>query len=150
MQASSGVFTDGSAIPNPGPGGWGAVYVVDDEIVDEAWGSAPNTTNNRMELTALLRGIELVPVGIAATLYSDSNLAVRTVNEWAPGWERRGWRRKTGPVENLDLVRALLEALRQRPELTVAWIKAHAGHRWNEHADRLANDAARREVDAGA
>lgn len=126
------------------------MYVVDDEIVDEAWGSAPNTTNNRMELTALLRGIELVPVGIAATLYSDSNLAVRTVNEWAPGWERRGWRRKTGPVENLDLVRALLEALRQRPELTVAWIKAHAGHRWNEHADRLANDAARREVDAGA
>lgn len=135
---SSGVFTDGSATPNPGPGGWGAVYVLDDRIVAEAHGRDPHTTNNRMELTALLRGIELVPVGTPTVLWSDSNLAVQTINEWAAGWERRGWRRRTGPVENLDLVRPLYEALRERRELRVAWVKAHAGDRWNEYADRLA------------
>jgi len=133
-----GVFTDGSATPNPGPGGWGAVYVVGGAVLGECSGSHPDTTNNRMELTALLEGLRLVPEGTPAVLHSDSQLAVRTVNEWAPAWEARGWRRARGPVENLDLVRALVEALRARPELEVRWIKAHAGHRWNEHADRLA------------
>lgn len=139
----SGVFTDGSANPNPGPGGWGAVYVIDGQIQDQAHGHEPHTTNNRMELTALLEGCKLVPAGTPATLYSDSNLAVRTVTEWAAGWERRGWRRKSGPVENLDLVRPLYELLRSRPELTVRWIKAHAGNRWNEYADSLATAYAR-------
>jgi ribonuclease HI len=142
----SGVFTDGSASPNPGPGGWGAVYVVDGDVVDEAHGHEPHTTNNRMELMALLAGADLVPQGTSATLYSDSNLAVRTVNEWAAGWAARGWRRKTGPVENLDLVRPLYEKLRSRPELTLTWIKAHAGNRWNEYADSLATAYARDEL----
>ena len=136
---ASGVFTDGSATPNPGPGGWGVVWVEDDRIIDQASGTAPDTTNNRMELTALIEAVNMVPEGTAATLYSDSNLAVRTVNEWAAGWKRRGWKRKGGPVENLDLVRELYELLQGRPELDVQWIKAHAGHRWNEYADRLAS-----------
>lgn len=134
----TGVFTDGGSVPNPGPGGWGAVYVVQGAVVAEAHGHDPDTTNNRMELTALLAGVDLVPVGSPATLYSDSNLAVRTVNEWAAGWERRGWRRKTGPVENLDLVRPLFETMRSRPELTLAWVPGHAGYRWNEYAHALA------------
>ncbi len=142
----SGVFTDGSASPNPGPGGWGAVYVVDGEVVAQAHGHDPDTTNNRMELVALLEGIDLVPKGTPATLYSDSNLAVRSVTEWAAGWAKRGWRRKTGPVENLDLVRPLYEALQARPELRVQWIKAHAGNRWNEYADSLATAYAREEL----
>lgn len=135
---STGVFTDGSATPNPGVGGWGAVYVIDDEIVGELNGGVPSTTNNRMELTALLRGLELVPAGHPVTLYSDSQLAVRTLTEWAFAWEARGWRRSRGPVENLDLVQPLFEQVRARPELRVAWIRAHVGHRWNEYADRLA------------
>lgn len=134
-----GVFTDGSATPNPGPGGWAAVWVVGGQVVAEASGHDPATTNNRMELRALLEGARLVPPGQAATIYSDSNLAVRTMTEWAAGWERRGWKRKTGPVENLDLVKPLYEELRSRPELTVRWIRAHVGHRWNEYADRLAS-----------
>lgn len=138
-----GVFTDGSASPNPGPGGWGAVYVVDDQVVDRAHGHEPHTTNNRMELTALLRGIELVPEGTPATVHTDSNLAVRTITEWAAGWARNGWRRKRGPVENLDLVKPLYEAFTARPELELRWIKAHAGHRWNEYADSLATAYAR-------
>lgn len=133
----TGVFTDGSADPNPGPGGWGAVYVIGGEIVGRDWGYEPETTNNRMELTALLRGIELVPEGTAATVHSDSRLVVNTVTVWAPEWEARGWRRKAGPVKNLDLVRPLVERLRERPELEVVWLPAHSGQRWNEYADSL-------------
>ena len=135
----TGVFTDGSAVPNPGPGGWGAVLVQDDEILAEAHGHDPDTTNNRMELTALIHGIDLIPENQPQIIFSDSNLAVRTVNEWAPGWEARGWKRKTGPVENLDLVKELVSKLRSRPEVEVRWIKAHVGFRWNEYADELAN-----------
>ena len=136
---ATGVFTDGASVPNPGPGGWGAVYVVDGEIVAEAWGADEDTTNNRMELKALIEGAALVPDGTAVTVYSDSNLAVRTLNEWAAGWERRGWKRKTGPVENLDLVKAAFGVYRRRPELTLEWIAAHSGYRWNEYADALAS-----------
>jgi ribonuclease HI len=143
---TSGVFTDGAASPNPGPGGWGAVYVVDGEVIDQAYGAEPHTTNNRMELTALLHGIELVPAGTPATVHTDSNLAVRTVNEWAVGWAARGWKRKTGPVENLDLVRPLYELVSRRPEIELVWIKAHAGNRWNEYADSLATAWARDEL----
>ncbi|MEX2548844.1 MAG: ribonuclease H [Nitriliruptoraceae bacterium] len=141
-----GVFTDGSSIPNPGPGGWGAVYVRDGEVVAQAHGYEPDTTNNRMELRALFAALELVPEGTPATIHTDSNLAVRTLTEWAPGWEQRGWRRKTGPVENLDLVKPLYEALEERPELELVWIKAHAGSRWNEYADALATAWAREEL----
>ncbi len=134
-----GVFTDGGSVPNPGPGGWGAVYVVGGEIVGESHGHDPDTTNNRMELTALIAAADLVPEGTAATVYSDSRLAVQTITEWAAGWEKRGWKRKTGPVENLDLVKRAFYAFRRRPELQLEWIAAHSGYRWNEYADALAS-----------
>jgi ribonuclease HI len=133
----TGVFTDGSADPNPGPGGWGAVYVREDEIIAEAHGHEPHTTNNRMELTALIVGFDMVPAGESATVYSDSNYCVKMINEWAPVWARNGWRRKAGPVKNLDLVKALYERAQARPELELRWIKAHDGSRWNEYADAL-------------
>lgn len=142
----SGVFTDGSAHPNPGPGGWGAVYVRDGEVLDQAHGSEPHTTNNRMELTALIAGYDLVPAGVATTVYTDSRLCVDTITKWAPGWERRGWRRKTGPIQNLDLVQALYERARTRPEIELAWIRAHAGARWNEYADSLSTAYRRDEL----
>ena len=135
----TGVFTDGGASPNPGPGGWGAVYVRGGTIVAEAHGADPDTTNNRMELTALIAALELVPEGTATVVYSDSNLAVRTITEWAAGWEKRGWKRKSGPVENLDLVRRAYNGFRRRPEIELRWIKAHGSSRWNEYADALAN-----------
>lgn len=113
--------------------------MVDGEIVAEDYGHDPDTTNNRMELTALIEGSRLVPEGTAVTVYSDSNLAVRTINEWAAGWEARGWKRRSGPVENVDLVRRAYGIFRKRPELDLRWIKAHVGFTWNEYADRLAN-----------
>jgi ribonuclease HI len=134
----SGVFTDGAADPNPGPGGWGAVYVVDNHIVAEKHGHEPHTTNNRMELTALLAGIELVPLRTPAVVFSDSELCVRTFNEWAEAWRKRGWKRKAGPIKNLELVRRVHGLLAERPELELRWIAAHSGYRWNEYADALA------------
>ena len=136
---SDGAFTDGGAVPNPGPGGWGAVYVQDGEVVAEASGHDPDTTNNRMELTAALQATEMIPSGAAVTIYTDSRLVVQTINEWAAGWEKRGWRRKTGPVENLDLVEPLYRVFRSRPELKLEWIAAHSGYLWNEYADALAS-----------
>ncbi len=135
----TGVFTDGGSVPNPGPGGWGAVYVVEGEIIGQAYGHDPDTTNNRMELTALIEACDLVPEGESMTVYSDSNLAVQSMNDWAPGWMERGWKRKTGPIKNLELIQELYYKLEGRPELTLRWIKAHDGSLWNEYADSLAN-----------
>ena len=136
-----GVFTDGSSVPNPGPGGWAAVYVVGGEVVSEASGAASDTTNNRMELEGLIAAADLVPDGVATTVYSDSNLAVRSINEWAKGWKQRGWKTKSGPVKNRDLVERAYDLYRMRPELDLVWIRAHVGYTWNEYADRLANEA---------
>ena len=115
------------------------VYVIGGQVVSERFGYGGHTTNNRMELTALLNAVDLVPEGRETTVYSDSNLAVRTINEWAAGWEKRGWKRKTGPVENVDLVKETYREFSRRPELSLVWIKAHVGFTWNEHADQLAN-----------
>lgn len=142
----TGVFTDGSAIPNPGPGGWGAVWVDGGDVLAQDHGHEPDTTNNRMELTAIIRGIELVPAGRAVTVHTDSRLAVDTLTTWAAGWERRGWKRKTGPIKNLDLVKEAWTLVQARPEVELQWVKAHAGNRWNEYADALATAWARDEV----
>ena len=137
----SGVFTDGACEGNPGPGGWAAVWVEDDRIVEQRSGGDAATTNNRMELHGLIAALEMLPEDAALTVYSDSNLCVQTVNEWAAGWERRGWKRKGGPIKNLELVKRLYALARARPGVSIRWIKAHDGSRWNEYADALASDA---------
>ena len=134
----TGVFTDGSCSGNPGPGGWGAVRVRAGEILDERYGHEPQTTNNRMELTAMIAGLEMLPPDEAVDVYSDSRLVVDTLTKWAPGWERRGWRRSGGEVANLELVQRAYALLRERPRARVQWIRAHDGSRWNEYADALA------------
>jgi ribonuclease HI len=135
----TGIFTDGSCDPNPGPGGWGMVWVEAGEIRAERNGQAPDTTNNRMELQALIEALGLLGEDDKVTVYSDSQLCVKTVNEWAAGWERRGWKRKTGPIKNLDLVQELWALSKARPGAKFQWIKAHDGSRWNEYADALAS-----------
>jgi len=134
----TGVFTDGSCEGNPGPGGWGVVWVEDGEIIAERSGTDPDTTNNRMELHALIAAYELLPLDAEITVYSDSQLCVKTVNEWAAGWEKRGWKRKSGPIANLELVKRLYALANAHPNVTLQWIKAHDGSRWNEYADALA------------
>ena len=136
---STGVFTDGASEGNPGPGGWGAVLVVDDEIVVEKYGSDAHTTNNRMELTALIAGLEMIPPDQAVDVYTDSQLVVNIINEWAEGWKARGWKKKSsGPIANLELVKEAYRLAKERPDVNVRWIAAHSGNRWNEYADALA------------
>jgi ribonuclease HI len=142
----TGVFTDGSCSGNPGPGGWGAVRVQDGEIVAAKHGHDPETTNNRMELCAMIAGLEMVDPGEAAAIYTDSQLVVNTLVEWAAGWEKRGWQRKDGEVANLELVQRAWALKKQRPEVEIRWIKAHDGSRWNEYADALSTAYAREEV----
>lgn len=142
----SGVFTDGSAVPNPGPGGWGTVWVEDGEIQGQRHGHDPDTTNNRMELRALVAAFQMLPEDAVTEVRTDSRLCVDTITKWAPGWERRGWKRKTGPIKNLELVQELLALYRARPQCTLTWIAAHSGNRWNEYADSLATAWMRAEL----
>ena len=143
---ASGVFTDGSCSGNPGPGGWGAVRARDGQVVAEQHGYDPATTNNRMEFEAMIAGLAMIDTAEAETVYSDSRLVVQTLNEWAAGWARRGWKRRTGPVKNLDLVQRAYALAQERPRVRIEWIAAHDGARWNEYADALATAYMRAEV----
>ncbi len=138
-----GVFTDGGARPNPGRGGWGFVYVEGGRIVAEGEGSDPNTTNNRMEMSAIIAALEHLPEDAKVTLFSDSDLCVKTLTVWAKSWASRGWRRKEGEIKNLDLVQRAYELSRAHPGVKLLWIKAHDGSRWNEYVDALATRAMR-------
>ena len=141
-----GVFTDGCSIPNPGPGGWGLVHVRGGEVLAQKHGHDPDTTNNRMELTALIEALKLLPADSSETVYSDSNLCVQTVNQWAAGWEKRGWKRKDGEIKNLELVKELYYLKQKHPLVKLEWIKAHNGWLWNEYADSLAGAWTREEI----
>ena len=135
----TGVFTDGACSGNPGPGGWGFVWVEEDVIRAEQCGYEPATTNNRMELMGLIAAYKALPLTAQVTVYSDSQICVNTINAWAGGWEARGWKRKTGPIANLALVQELWLLAKARPGVQLRWIRAHDGSRWNEYADALAN-----------
>lgn len=135
----TGVFTDGASEGNPGPGGWGAVHVVEGRIMSEAMGSDPYTTNNKMELTAMIAGLRMLEPGADVDVYTDSKLIVDTLNSWASGWEANGWKKKSsGPIANLELVQEAYTLATERPNVRIQWIRAHSGNRWNEYADSLA------------
>ena len=132
-------YTDGSASPNPGPGGWAVIDVNTKKPVKT--GGAKNTTNIRMEGTAIKEAIKLAgeePVEIR----TDSEFWVNTITKWAPVWEQNGWRKKTGEIKNLDLVKELYE-LYKSCDVELVWIKGHAGEDLNELADAAANEARR-------
>lgn len=132
------IFCDGSCAPNPGPGGWAAIGVSDeDSCIWTVHGRESYTTNNRMELTALIAALERCKPG--DVVYTDSSLCRNTVCVWAQRWEALDWRKPDGQTpSNLDLVKRAY-ALKDRA--TILWVKAHAGNRWNEEVDRLANVA---------
>ncbi len=132
------VFADGACKGNPGPGGWGAILRMGDRE-KEIYGGEPATTNNRMELTAVIRALEALKRRCKVKVYTDSQYVQKGISEWLAQWKRRGWRtadRK--PVKNEDLWRRLDE-LAQGHEVDWHWVKGHAGHPENERADALAN-----------
>ena len=135
----TGVFTDGASEGNPGPGGWGAVLVVDGQVVAQDYGSEAHTTNNRMELRAMIAGLQMIPSDTPIDVYTDSQLIVNILTKWARGWEAKGWKKKSpGPIANLELVKEAYGLAKARPNASIRWIKAHSGNRWNEYADSLA------------
>ena len=138
------VYTDGGAIGNPGPGGYGAVIVADGKL-RELSGGFSHTTNNRMELTACIRALEeLGSTPEPVRLYSDSRYVVNGISKgWAVGWRRRGWRKSDGrPALNSDLWARLLELV-EGLSVEFHWVRGHAGNPLNERCDALAQDAAR-------
>lgn len=134
------IFTDGSCLGNPGPGGW-AFLKVTSQGEAMASGFEPDTTNNRMELTAAIKALESLPEQTTATLYTDSLYVRDGVTQWLPMWIKRGWKTAARqPVKNADLWQTLWE-LSKKHQLTWEWVKAHAGHPENERVDTLAKQA---------
>lgn len=134
------IYTDGACRGNPGPGGWGAI-LSKGVHEKELYGAERDTTNNRMELMAAIRGLEALKRPCEVTLVTDSVYLKKGITEWLPQWHRRGWKtagRK--PVKNIDLWQRLEQAL-DGHRLHWKWIKGHSGHPENERADQLANRA---------
>jgi ribonuclease HI len=135
------IFTDGACKGNPGPGGWGAILRMG-QHEKEMSGGDPQTTNNRMEMSAVIKGLRALIEPCDVTVYTDSRYVIDGITKWVHGWKRNGWiNASKQPVRNADLWHELIDAAQQH---TVAWewVRGHAGHPENERADRLASDAA--------
>lgn len=137
------IYTDGGCEPNPGVGGWAAILIYNGKE-RELSGSDPETTNNRMEMTAAISGLEALKRPCNVQLITDSEYVKRGITEWLPGWKRRNWKRKGGPIKNVDLWKQLDEAT-QRHDISWQWVKGHAGVHYNERCDTLASEAIARE-----
>lgn len=132
------IFTDGACRGNPGPGGWG-VWLVSGRHEKELFGGEANTTNNRMELTAVIEALQVLNRPCRVILHTDSQYVQKGITEWIHNWKARGWRTAGKKlVKNADLWQVLDEAV-QRHEIEWHWVKGHAGHEGNEKADQLAN-----------
>ena len=135
------IFSDGACKGNPGPGGWGALLRMG-KHEKELGGSAPDTTNNRMEMTAVIRGLNALIEPCEVTVYTDSRYVIDGITKWVAGWKRNGWvNASKQPVRNADLWHDLIEAA-QPHRITWQWVRGHNGHTENERVDKLASDAA--------
>lgn len=136
------IFTDGACKGNPGPGGWGAILRYG-TAEKEISGGEKSTTNNRMEISAVLEALKCLKEPCEVTLYSDSQYVCNAINKgWAKKWRANNWmRNKTDPALNVDLWKEMLE-LCDKHKMTIVWVKGHAGHPENERCDRLAVAAA--------
>jgi ribonuclease HI len=132
------IFSDGACKGNPGPGGWGAVLRIGDQE-KEIFGGEPQTTNNRMEMTAVIEALSLLKPASKVRVYTDSQYVQKGISEWLPGWKARRWRTSANqPVKNVDLWQRM-DALAAKHDVEWLWVKGHAGHPENERADALAN-----------
>lgn len=133
------LWTDGSAEPNPGPGGWA---VIDAELKTPIlFGKDENTTNIRMEGTAIREAIKsAINTGEHVEIHTDSEFWINVLTKWAPAWERNGWKKKTGPIKNLELVQELYKLYHENP-VKLVWVRGHMGTELNELADEYATKA---------
>ncbi len=132
------IYTDGACKGNPGVGGWGALLRGAGKT-HELFGGEAHTTNNRMELTAVIRALEALKRSCRVRLHTDSKYVQQGISEWIHAWKKRGWKTADKkPVKNEDLWRQLDELAAQH-EIEWLWVKGHSGHDGNERADELAN-----------
>lgn len=131
------IYTDGACSGNPGPGGWGALLRIGGHE-KELFGGEADTTNNRMELTAVIRALDALKRPVQVRVHTDSQYVQKGISEWIHAWKKRGWLTAgKQPVKNVDLWREL-DALASRHRVEWRWVKGHAGHAENERADALA------------
>jgi ribonuclease HI len=136
------IFTDGACKGNPGPGGWGVILRMG-KHEKEMSGSDPQTTNNRMEMTAVIRALNALTEPCEVTVCTDSRYVIDGMTKWVQGWQKKGWiNASKQPVRNADLWHDLIDAVR-RHKVSWQWVRGHDGHVENERADKLASDAAR-------
>ena len=132
------IFTDGACRGNPGPGGWGALLRWS-TVEKELCGGERDTTNNRMELTAVIEALRALKRPVRVRLHTDSTYVHQGISKWIHGWKKNGWRTSDKkPVKNVDLWQAL-DQVREAHDIEWKWVKGHAGHDGNERADVLAN-----------
>jgi ribonuclease HI len=132
------IYTDGACRGNPGPGGWGVILSYKG-AVKELYGGEKETTNNRMELTAAIQGLEVLKKQCKVELNTDSKYVLQGITEWLPNWKKKGWKTAGNkPVKNEDLWRRL-DAAGSKHTIEWKWVKGHSGHKENDRADELAN-----------
>ena len=132
------IYSDGACKGNPGPGGWGALLQWNGKE-RELFGGEPNTTNNRMELLAVIKALESLKRACTVEVYTDSQYVQKGISEWILNWKKRGWKTaEKKPVRNADLWRRL-DDLAGQHKVVWHWVRGHAGHAENERADQLAN-----------
>jgi ribonuclease HI len=132
------MYTDGACRGNPGPGGWGALLRYEDSE-RELYGGEMHTTNNRMELSAVIYGLQALSRSVEVTIITDSQYVKNGMQQWIHSWKRNGWKTAARkPVKNVDLWQQLDELVTQH-RVTWQWVKGHSGHTENERADELAN-----------
>ena len=138
------IFTDGACSGNPGAGGWGVILRYG-EIEKELSGGEENTTNNRMELTAVIEALKALKKECDITIYTDSRYVMDGVQEWMPNWKLNGWKttNKKSPVKNVELWQ-ILDSLLSKHKIKWVWVKGHNGHPENERVDKLARDEAKK------
>ncbi|WP_137939454.1 ribonuclease HI [Chitinivorax sp. B] len=132
------IYTDGACKGNPGPGGWGALLIYGSHE-RELFGGEEETTNNRMELRAVIEALGVLKRPCTVRVYTDSQYVQKGISEWIHGWKKKGWKTsQNAPVKNADLWQQLDRAQAQHA-IEWRWVKGHAGHEFNERADQLAN-----------
>jgi ribonuclease HI len=134
------IYTDGSCLGNPGVGGWAAILIYGNHQ-KEIYGNELSTTNNRMEMKAVIEALKTLKFTCKIKIYTDSKYVYQGITEYILRWQQRNWRTSTGAVKNLELWKELL-ALTKQHQIDWFWVKAHNGNKYNEIVDKLANQSA--------